>query len=217
MTKQRQSKPVPRTPIRRRPVLSAVAHGAKAGERRPKASKAKPETPESQPTPRREPKTVERFDWHGITVAVSYEADWMGMSERHSQFATAHLEIEAVEPRRQALPVTETRLSLALRSKRHCGTGGRPSGLCARMARSRGQGPSMEAAAGGVPATKPLLRSWHPFAALMIDRRAVYRSRAREMGKFGEVHQSRAAFGFKPGGLSAFLLHRPGESAKPLK
>jgi len=41
-------------------------------------------------------------------VAVSYEADWMGMSERHSQFATAHLEIEAIEPRMQALPVTET-------------------------------------------------------------------------------------------------------------
>jgi hypothetical protein len=57
---------------------------------------------------RKSAKTVERFDWQGITVAVSYEADWMGMSKELSQFATAHLEIESVAPAKQPLPVTET-------------------------------------------------------------------------------------------------------------
>jgi hypothetical protein len=98
MTKQCKSKPVPKKP----------ACPAKDGGQKRKASERKQQSAKKQPVPRREPKTVERFDWQGITVAVSYGADWMGMSKRHSQFATAHLEIEAVEPPRQALPVTET-------------------------------------------------------------------------------------------------------------
>jgi hypothetical protein len=99
MTKQSKSKPVPKTPTR---------PTRKLEEQKPKASRAKRDTLKNQPAPRREPKTVARFDWQGVTVAVSYEADWMGMSKELSQFATAHLEIEAVEPPRQALPVTET-------------------------------------------------------------------------------------------------------------
>ncbi|SRR5579862_796893 len=101
MTKQRKS----------RPVAKKAAHSPTCPpklQRRRKALKAKRQTLEKPPTPRREPKTIERFEWQGITVAVSYEADWMGMSERYSQFATAHVEIEALEPRRQALPITET-------------------------------------------------------------------------------------------------------------
>ena len=39
---------------------------------------------------------------------MSYEADWLGLSKEHSPFATAHLEIEAVMPARQELPITET-------------------------------------------------------------------------------------------------------------
>jgi hypothetical protein len=74
----------------------------------PKVSKAKRRTAKQQPAQRRRRKTVERFDWQGITVSVSYEADWLGMSKELSQFATAHLEIEAVEPPKQPLPVTET-------------------------------------------------------------------------------------------------------------
>lgn len=108
MTKQPNSKPIPKKPIHSLTRPLKLQRRRKLAEPRPKASKAKPQTPQKKPALRREPKTVERFDWQGITVAVSYEADWMRMSERHSQFATAHLEIEAVEPRRQALPVTET-------------------------------------------------------------------------------------------------------------
>lgn len=99
MTKQSKSKPVPNKPVR---------SSRKIEERKPKASRPKLKTPKQQSAPRREPKTVERFDWQSITVAVSYEADWLGMSKEFSQFATAHLEIEAIEPPKQALPVTET-------------------------------------------------------------------------------------------------------------
>jgi hypothetical protein len=73
-----------------------------------KSSKAKQAAAKKKSVPRKRGKTVERFDWQGITVSVSYEADWLGMSKELSQFATAHLEIEAVEPPKQPLPVTET-------------------------------------------------------------------------------------------------------------
>ncbi|HWA89811.1 MAG TPA: hypothetical protein VG889_07240 [Rhizomicrobium sp.] len=76
--------------------------------RQPKAAKAKPKTARKRPVQPKRSKLVERFDWQGITVAVSYEADWLGVSKELSQFATAHLEIEAVQPSKQALPVTET-------------------------------------------------------------------------------------------------------------
>jgi hypothetical protein len=75
---------------------------------RPKASKPKRKSAKPRPGRQRKRKTVERVDWQGITVSVSYEADWLGMSKELSQFATAHLEIEAVDPPKQPLPVTET-------------------------------------------------------------------------------------------------------------
>jgi len=75
---------------------------------RPKASSAKRQTAGRKPAVCKRSKTVEKFDWQGVTVAVSYEADWLGMSKDLSPFATAHLEIEAVEPPRQPLPITET-------------------------------------------------------------------------------------------------------------
>ena len=74
----------------------------------PKASRAKRKTAKKQPAPRKRAKTVERLDWQGVTVSVTYEANWLGMSKELSPFATAHLEIAAVEPPKQPLPVTET-------------------------------------------------------------------------------------------------------------
>jgi hypothetical protein len=73
-----------------------------------KPPKAKQTAAKKKSVPRKRSKIVERFEWQGITVSVSYEADWLGMSKELSQFATAHLEIEAVEPPKQPLPVTET-------------------------------------------------------------------------------------------------------------
>ena len=49
-----------------------------------------------------------RFDWRGITIAVAYEADWLGSGKLGSDLARAHLQIEAVKPERARLPITET-------------------------------------------------------------------------------------------------------------
>ena len=46
--------------------------------------------------------------WQGVTVAVSYEADWLGMSKRFPASATSHLEIEVVSPEKAMLPITDT-------------------------------------------------------------------------------------------------------------
>ncbi|MDV6333157.1 hypothetical protein [Asticcacaulis sp. 201] len=47
--------------------------------------------------------TTQTIDWQGITLSVSYEADYLNIS-RHSGFATAHLQVQAPVP----LPFTET-------------------------------------------------------------------------------------------------------------
>ena len=51
---------------------------------------------------------VQRIDWNGITVEISYEPEWMGgFSEVYGE-PLCHLEIKSVSPERAALPVTET-------------------------------------------------------------------------------------------------------------
>jgi hypothetical protein len=75
---------------------------------KPNASKTRNRSAKKRPTTPKRSKTVERFDWRGISVSVAYEADWLGMSKELSQFATAHLEIRSEEPSNAALPVTET-------------------------------------------------------------------------------------------------------------
>ena len=73
----------------------------------PKAKKARGRVVRN-PKPRQRVKTIERLEWQGITVSVSYEADWLGMSKSLPKGATSHLEIEAVSPERAVLPVTDT-------------------------------------------------------------------------------------------------------------
>lgn len=51
---------------------------------------------------------VEQLVWGGITLSISYEADWLGSGARGSAFATAHLEIWSIAPERSPLPMTET-------------------------------------------------------------------------------------------------------------
>jgi hypothetical protein len=53
-------------------------------------------------------KTVERLDWRGIVVSVSYESDWPGLETQFGDVSNAHLEIEALSPERAVLPVTDT-------------------------------------------------------------------------------------------------------------
>ena len=51
---------------------------------------------------------TETLVWRGITVSVSYEVDWLGSGARGSAFAASHLQVEAIEPERAKLPITET-------------------------------------------------------------------------------------------------------------
>ncbi len=51
---------------------------------------------------------VEQLVWRGITLSISYEADWLGSGARGSAFAVAHLEIRVLAPERAPLPMTET-------------------------------------------------------------------------------------------------------------
>lgn len=53
-------------------------------------------------------KVTKRLDWRGVTVSVSYEQDWLGMSKRSPEAATAHLEVRGVSPDWALLPITET-------------------------------------------------------------------------------------------------------------
>lgn len=46
--------------------------------------------------------------WRGIRLRVTYEADYLNMAERFPHLANAHLQIEAVDPEKAPLPVTET-------------------------------------------------------------------------------------------------------------
>ena len=51
---------------------------------------------------------VQRMDWHGMIIEITYEPNWMGgFSEAYGE-PLAHLQIRSVSPVRAALPVTET-------------------------------------------------------------------------------------------------------------
>lgn len=50
---------------------------------------------------------TETLNWEGITIEVSYEAEWLGF-RRGSDMAVAHLQVRSVAPERVPLPITET-------------------------------------------------------------------------------------------------------------
>lgn len=50
---------------------------------------------------------IETLQWEGITIEVSYEAEWLGF-RRGSDMAVAHLQLRSVAPERAPLPITET-------------------------------------------------------------------------------------------------------------
>lgn len=49
-----------------------------------------------------------RLEWNGIAIAVRYCRSWLDCYERIYGYPLAHLTIEAVDPERAALPLTET-------------------------------------------------------------------------------------------------------------
>lgn len=52
--------------------------------------------------------TVTTILWRGVTIQISYEPDWLGMSTHDNWRNVAHLQIEAIAPERAPLPMTET-------------------------------------------------------------------------------------------------------------
>lgn len=49
-----------------------------------------------------------RIEWRGIEIEIRYCADWVPGFERSYGHTLAHIEIEAVDPARVKLPITET-------------------------------------------------------------------------------------------------------------
>jgi hypothetical protein len=49
-----------------------------------------------------------RLQWEGITIEVRYDPDWSPSYRDVYGYPLAHLEIEAAEPAKSALPMTET-------------------------------------------------------------------------------------------------------------
>lgn len=45
--------------------------------------------------------------WNGIQLAISWEPRWLNLDDDYG-LDTAHLQIEAIEPERAMLPITET-------------------------------------------------------------------------------------------------------------
>lgn len=51
---------------------------------------------------------VQRIDWRGVEVEISYEPEWLGGLAEAFGEPLAHLQVRSVSPERAALPVTET-------------------------------------------------------------------------------------------------------------
>ena len=52
-----------------------------------------------------QPTTITTFDWQGITLSVTH---WPAKFGRGEDWQTDHLEVQAVNPERARLPITET-------------------------------------------------------------------------------------------------------------
>lgn len=94
---------------------------------------------------------IHRLQWDGIAIEVRYNPDWSPSYCDIYGYPLTHLEIEAVEPAKSPLPMTET----GYRS--HFGSPGgyrcrrRAGRVRARMARRCGAVAGMEGGARGAP------------------------------------------------------------------
>lgn len=52
------------------------------------------------------PYEIHRIEWNGIGIEVRYAPEWLAMHDTDCD--VAHVEIEAVQPQRTPLPITET-------------------------------------------------------------------------------------------------------------
>ncbi len=52
------------------------------------------------------PYELHRIEWNGISIEVRYAPEWLAMHD--TDYDVAHVEIEAVQPQRTPLPITET-------------------------------------------------------------------------------------------------------------
>ena len=46
--------------------------------------------------------------WKGVSISISYEADWLGLSASGLDVGNAHLELQVLAPKGAPLPVTDT-------------------------------------------------------------------------------------------------------------
>jgi hypothetical protein len=51
---------------------------------------------------------IHRLQWEGITIEVRYAPDWSPSYRDNYGYPLAHFEIEAVEPVKSPLPMTDT-------------------------------------------------------------------------------------------------------------
>jgi hypothetical protein len=51
---------------------------------------------------------TETLEWQGVTITVSYDAQWCRVGKGKPSFAPAHLVLNVVAPRGALLPVTDT-------------------------------------------------------------------------------------------------------------
>ena len=51
---------------------------------------------------------MDHLVWNGVSISISYEADWLGLSVSKLDLAYAHLELQVLAPKGAPLPVTET-------------------------------------------------------------------------------------------------------------
>ena len=63
-----------------------------------------PEASPAAPVARERQIETEALVWEGITLSVSYEPNWLGMSSHD----VSHLEVQVLEPEGEPLPITET-------------------------------------------------------------------------------------------------------------
>jgi len=54
------------------------------------------------------PITVSPLIWRGVTIEVSLEADYLGMSAKFPDAAHEHLQVRVLAPEGAVLPITET-------------------------------------------------------------------------------------------------------------
>ncbi len=80
------------------------------------------------------PHVVESLEWQGVTIRMSYDPDWGGLSELGLKHQVTHVVLEVLEPARLTASRHRHRLSIRVPSTPGGGGSGRACGLRAALA-----------------------------------------------------------------------------------